>query len=580
MLKGLGVSPGIVIGKVYILDRRKVTVDKLNVDEDRLPQEIDRFRKAIEVSKKQLEKVKEELVSKMGEKSHNYIIDAHLQILQDQLLIDDTIDKIKQEKVTAEWALSEVIKNFSAVFESMEDEYLRERKNDINHVGERILTNLVGRRIKSLSELAEDVVVVAHDLTPADTAQMHRGKVIGFATEMGGRTSHTAIIARSLEIPAVVGLEAITQEVKSGDAIIVDGNGGVVIINPSNEVFKEYLEKQQRYKYFEKELLKQKDLPSETKDGYHITLMANIEFPDEIQSVLDHGATGIGLYRTEYLFMNRVDLPTEDEHFYAYKFLAENIKPHTAIIRTLDLGGDKLSTQLNLPVEVNPALGLRAIRLCLKQKDIFVTQLRAILRASVYGNLKILFPMISGVKELREARKILEEVKQDLKREAISFNESIEIGLMIEVPSAAITADLLAKEVDYFSMGTNDLIQYSLAIDRGNEHVSYLYEPLHPAVLRILKSIINSAHGEGIPVGMCGEMAGDPLYTIVLIGLGVDSLSMNAVAVPKVKTIIRSINLAEAVAMTYKVLTLSTAEEIENYVEGEMKEKFFELQWT
>ncbi len=574
MVKGIGVSPGIIIGSAFLVDRWKIKIEKAIIKKSEIDQEIQRFMDAVELSKEQLGQVKDKIAKEIKDKTYTYIIDVHLLILEDQSLIDETCQLIKKEAVNAEWALDQVLLHFASIFDAIDDEYLRERKTDIEHVGERIKMNLAGNTPKSIEDIKADVVVIAHDLTPADTALMHKGNVKGFATDLGGRTSHTAIMARSLEIPAVVALNNISSLVKTGDAIIVDGSQGIVIINPTKKEFNKYLARQRKFIYFEKELLKLRDLPAETKDGYRIELSANIEFPEEVPSIIEHGAEGVGLYRTEFLYINRPKLPEEEEQFFTYKHLAEQLTPLTAVVRTIDFGGDKLHANLNKEHETNPVLGLRAIRLALQNEDLLRRQLRAILRASIYKNLRILFPLISGVTELIQAKAVLDSVKDELRSENVSFDEEIQVGVMIEVPSAAITADLLAKECDFFSIGTNDLIQYCIAIDRGNQHVAYLYEPLHPAVLRTIKLVITAAHHEGIWVGMCGEMAGDPLCTMILLGLEIDELSMNAVSIPTVKRIVRSIRREEAAELTYKALILPTAKEVEQYVIKEMSRRF------
>lgn len=574
MFKGIGVSPGIIIGSAFLVDRWKMRIEKTSIKKSEVTKEVARFKHAVELSKEQMRAVKDKVSREVKDKTYTYIIDVHLLILEDQMLIDEAVQLIKKERVNAEWALDQVLIHFASIFDGIDDEYLRERKSDIEHVGERIKRNLAGDEPKSIAEIKTDVVVVAHDLTPADTMLMHKGKVKGFATDLGGRTSHTAIMARSLEIPAVVALDNISSQVKTGDSIIVDGSEGIVVVNPTQKEFTKYLEKQRKFVYFEKELLKLRDLPAETQDGYRVELSANIEFPEEVPSIIEHGAEGIGLYRTEFLYLNRPTLPGEEEQFETYRSLAEKLTPLTAIMRIMDFGGDKIDPHFNAEPETNPVLGLRAIRLALKREDLFRQQLRAILRASVYNNLRILFPLISGIEELRQAKKILESVKEKLRRGKVPFDEEIQVGVMIEVPSAAMTADLLAKECDFFSIGTNDLIQYCIAIDRGNQHVAYLYEPLHPAVLRTIKSVIAAAHHEGIWVGMCGEMAGDPLCTMILLGLEIDELSMNAVSIPTVKQIIRSIRREEAAELIYHVLTLTTAKEIEKFVNKEMGRRF------
>ncbi len=573
----MGVSPGISIGKAFLLDRRKVKVERFTISSSMVESEISRFMEALEKSRAQLSQVKEKLVQNLGDQGHSRIVDVHILILEDETLINEAIKIVKEERVNAEWALRKVLTYFAKVFDQIEDPYMKERRSDIEHVGQLILRNLVGEQIKNLDEFSEDVIIIAHDLSPADTAQMHKGRVIGFATDLGARTSHTAITARALEIPAVVGLENICSYVKTGDPVIIDGTDGVVILKPTPEIFREYLEKQRRFKYVIQELLKHTDQPAETVDKYKIEIMANIEFLDEIPHVLSRGAEGIGLYRTEFFYMNTDKLPTEEDHFRIYKRLAEQISPYPATIRTLDLGGDKIQSKLHVTDEQNPVLGLRAIRFSLKHLDLFRLQLRAILQASAYGKLRIMYPMISGIEELRQANFILAEVKEELLSEGVYFDENIPVGVMIEIPSASITADLLAKEADFFSIGTNDLIQYSIAIDRSNEHVAYLYEPLHPALLRLIKFTVEAAHNEGIPVGMCGEMAGDPLSALILLGLGLDEFSMNPAGIPTIKQIIRSVRLEQSTELAYKAMTFSTAREVEAFVYGEMSSKFPEF---
>jgi phosphotransferase system enzyme I (PtsI) len=459
----------------------------------------------------------------------------------------------------------------------MEDEYLRGRKHDVEQVGERVLRNLVGHKQESLAEINEEAIIIAHDLAPSDTLMMRKDKILGFATDVGSRTSHTAILARSLGIPAAVGLENITAEVKTGDVVIVDGLHGIVILDPEEATFLDYLNKQRKYKYFEQELEKLNSLPAETLDGHTICLEGNIELPHEVETVGEHGGTGVGLYRTEFLFMNRNDLPTEEEHYNAYRSVAEKSRPLEVVIRTYDLGGDKVPLPGEFEKEANPALGLRAIRFCLHKRDIFRKQLRGILRASVHGNIKVLLPMISGLWELRETKKIIEEVKAELRSEGKAYNDQIELGVMIEIPSSAVIADLLAKEVSFFSVGTNDLIQYTLAIDRLNEHVAYMYEPLDPAVLRLLKRVADAAVEGKVRLAMCGEMAGDPLYAAILIGMGYQSLSMNVAAIPWVKKVIRSVRMQDAIELATLILQQPTAELARNTAVTFMEERFPEI---
>jgi phosphotransferase system enzyme I (PtsI) len=574
VFEGIGVSPGIVVGKAYVVDNLKSKAVRIELSPEEVGSEIQRFRDAIALSKEQLIRVKQKVASEIEDQTYAYIIDVHLLIMEDKSLIEETEKIIRDDQVNAEWALRQVIDNLSQTFDNLDNEYFKERKSDITQVGERIQLNLGGNQPRSLDEIDSDVIVIAHDLSPADTVNIHKVKVIGFATELGSRTSHTAILARSLEIPAVVALGNIRNKIKTGDSIILDGIEGHLIPNPTPEVFTEYLEKQRKYIYFEQDLLKLRDLSAETLDGYRIELSANIEFPDEVPSVLNHGAEGIGLYRTEFLYLNRGTLPSEEEQFNAYKRVADELNPRPATIRILDVGGDKIEPHSREDSELNPVLGLRAIRYAFKNEDILYTQLRSILRASVYGNLRIMLPLISGVHELRHAKDIIDRVREDLAKERIPFNESIPLGAMIEVPSAAMTSDLLARECDFFSIGTNDLIQYFIAIDRSNDRVAYLYEPLHPAILRTIKTVIAAAHSEGIWVGMCGEMAGDPLCALILLGMEIDELSMNAMTIPTIKQIIRSVRLEEAYTLAYEVLTCATAMEIEEFISHEMSKRF------
>jgi phosphotransferase system enzyme I (PtsI) len=498
-------------------------------------------------------------------------------LLEDKMLVDGTVKRVKESHLNAEGALKETIEAISLKFDTIEDEYLRERKHDVEQVGERILRNLVGHKQESLADIKGEAVIIAHDLAPSDTFMMRKDKILGFATDAGSRTSHTAILARSMGIPAAVGLENITAAVKTGDVVILDGIHGVVIVDPDEETFLDYLKKQRRYKYFEQELENIKDLPAETLDGETIMLEGNIELPEEVASVADHGGSGIGLYRTEFLFMNRPTLPTEEEHYAAYRQVAERAAPQEVVVRTFDLGGDKIALSAGFEKEANPALGLRAIRFSLKKQDIFKVQLRGLLRASAHGNIKILYPMISGLPELYATKAILDEMKAELRAEGRAFNENMKVGVMIEIPSAALIADLLAAEVDFFSVGTNDLIQYTLAIDRLNEHVAYMYEPLDPAVLRLLQKIAAAAREANIPLAMCGEMAGDPLYAAILIGMGFNVLSMNVASIPWVKKIIRSVRMQDAVELASLVIAQPTAERSRQTAVRFMEERFPEL---
>jgi phosphotransferase system enzyme I (PtsI) len=573
IFEGIAASPGIVIGEVRVADRSRVVVVETLISVDEVPSEIGRFHGALRKSREDLLSLKEQIARARGSE-HLYVIDTHLMILDDTMLTSETIGCIEREGINAEAALKRTLKKFKEFFAGIEDEYLRERSSDVETVVERILRNMLGKRHEILPETEGRAIIVAHDLSPADILQIDKEKVIGFVTDLGGRTSHTAIVSRSLEIPAVVGLEKITGEVSDGDPIIVDGAKGLVILYPDVETFRDYLRHKQFYEYRERELLKLKDLPSETPDGYRILLKGNVEFLEEVPSIRKHGGEGIGLYRTEMLFLGRSTVPGEEEQFRAYAEVIRRMAPYPVTIRTLDVGGDKFVADLNLEDELNPALGLRAIRLSLRCPELFKTQLRAILRASALGTVKIFFPMISGVAEIRAAKALLNEAKDELRRAEIPFDEEIEIGIMIETPSAVIIADFLAREVDFFSVGTNDLIQYSLAIDRTNEHLSHLYEPLHPAVLRSLKMVADAAHAAGISVSMCGEMAGEPAYLPILLGFGFDELSMNAVSIPKVKKILRRCSRSEAESLAAQVLTFTTAVDVESYLQSQIATRF------
>jgi phosphotransferase system enzyme I (PtsI) len=573
VLQGVGASSGIVIGLARITDRRRVTVIEASIAESDIPAEVERFSKSLLKAKTELITLKQQIAAARGQE-HLYVIDTHLLILEDGMLIGETIATIEKEAINAEWALKRTLNNLKAVFENIEDEYLRERSADIETVVERVLRNMVGHKQESITALEGKVIVVAHDLSPSDILQINKTNIIGVLTDLGGKTSHSAILARALEIPAVVGLANVTTEIEDGDPLIIDGASGTVIVNPDQETFRDYLKRKQREEYIEQELLKFSGLPSVTADGHHIQLKGNLEFIEEIPSIKKHGAEGVGLYRTEMLFFNRSSLPDEEEQFQAYAAIVRELAPHPVTIRTLDVGGDKFVSDLNLSDEMNPALGVRAIRLSLRQPETFKVQLRAILRASALGKVRLFYPMVSGIGEVRGARALIEEAKSELRQAGIPFDENIEVGIMIEIPSAVIIADLLAKEVDFFSVGTNDLIQYSLAIDRTNEHLSDLYEPLHPAVLRSLKMVVDAAHVAGIDACMCGEMAGEPGYLPILLGLGFDELSMNAVSIPRVKRILRRCTKKAAEEVVAQALTYATANEVETYLKSEIATRF------
>jgi len=571
ILKGIPASPGIAVGKAFLFDTRRFMVPEKKIRKDSLPKEIVRFEEALIKTRTEILEIQKKITKEMGS-HHAEIFNAHLLVLEDRMLIEEVIGGLKKEHKCVEYIFARVLDKYINVFAKMNDEYLKERISDIDDVGKRVLKNLLGAEEKTLSGLKEKVIVVAYDLSPSDTATMHRKNVMGFITDIGGRTSHTAIMAKSLEIPAVVGLEKATMKITSGDTLIVDGTAGVIIVNPDNSELKKYQERQNQFIRLEKTLVNLKDELAVTMDGHTVELSANIELPEEISSVIAHGAQGIGLYRTEFLYMNRRGLPNEEEQFEAYKGVVDKFSGEPVVVRTLDLGGDKFLSQLEVPHEMNPFLGWRAIRFCLAKPEIFKVQLRAILRASAFGNIKIMFPMISGVGELKQAIGVLNEAKKELRVKNIKFNEDLEVGAMIEIPSAALTCDLLAKEVDFFSIGTNDLIQYSLAVDRVNEKIAYLYRPTHPAVLRLIKNIIDSGHKEKIWVGMCGEMAGEPGFGLILLGMGLDEFSMSSAAVPGMKFTIRNVNFKDVKELAEKVLTLSTSEEIDKFVNKRLDE--------
>jgi phosphotransferase system enzyme I (PtsI) len=577
LLKGIVASQGIAIGKVFLVNQDHLELSHYNIATNKeIEKEINRFKKAIEESQSQLLRAKKD-INKKKFKEAQYIIDTHILLLQDKVLMDNTIKIIKHEKIDAALALKKTIAGLRTHLAEINDEYMKERTSDIDYIEQRLLRNLAGIKRDIVAKIREKVIIVASDLSPADTANLNVNEVLGFTIDSGGRTSHTAIMARALKIPAVVGLKDITRRVKTGDTMILDGIHGVVIINPTADTLLKYNQKKAEYDEFEIGLLKHKDLPGETIDGFRVKLMANIEIMEELPSVLTYGAEGIGLYRTEFLYLNRKDLPSEAEQFEIYKTVSQKIAPHPVTIRTLDIGGDKFMSHIDVAEEINPVMGLRAIRFCLKEVAIFKTQLRAIMRSSAYGKVKIMFPMISGIEEVRQIKIILSEVKKELQAEHKVFDPDIEIGIMVEVPSAASIADILAKEVNFFSIGTNDLIQYTLAIDRVNENVSYLYEPLHPAVLRLLRNIINAAHDNGIPVAMCGEMAGEPFYMPILLGLGIDELSMNVMALPRVKSVLRSLDYKQSQLVTDSIFKLSTAQEIETLLKKEVKKHFLRI---
>ncbi|MBS3339281.1 phosphoenolpyruvate--protein phosphotransferase [Staphylococcus aureus] len=569
LIKGIAASDGVAIAKAYLLVEPDLTFDKNEKVTD-VEGEVAKFNSAIEASKVELTKIRNNAEVQLGA-DKAAIFDAHLLVLDDPELIQPIQDKIKNENANAATALTDVTTQFVTIFESMDNEYMKERAADIRDVSKRVLSHILGVELPNSSMIDESVVIVGNDLTPSDTAQLNKEFVQGFATNIGGRTSHSAIMSRSLEIPAIVGTKSITQEVKQGDMIIVDGLNGDVIVNPTEDELIAYQDKRERYFADKKELQKLRDADTVTVDGVHAELAANIGTPNDLPGVIENGAQGIGLYRTEFLYMGRDQMPTEEEQFEAYKEVLEAMNGKRVVVRTLDIGGDKELSYLNLPEEMNPFLGYRAIRLCLAQQDIFRPQLRALLRASVYGKLNIMFPMVATINEFREAKSILLEEKENLKNEGHDISDDIELGIMVEIPATAALADVFAKEVDFFSIGTNDLIQYTLAADRMSERVSYLYQPYNPSILRLVKQVIEASHKEGKWTGMCGEMAGDETAIPLLLGLGLDEFSMSATSILKARRQINGLSKNEMTELANRAVDCATQEEVIELVNNYVK---------
>ncbi len=557
IIKGINASPGICIGKAYLVDREGVDILRhYRIPEKKLSNEIKRFKTAVKKARDQLDRI---VANSPEELKNVHILETHMALLKDKALYGKTIETIKSQRVNAEWALKQVVSDLRNVFRNMQDAYLRERSADIVHVSDRIMINLVGAEVVDIASISKRVILVARDLSPADTSQINLERIKGFITDHGGKASHTGIIARALEIPAVVGLETATLKIKNDDLIIVDGNSGVVIVHPTEKTLEEYEERNLEYEEYRAIITRESQAPAQSLDGLRLEVMGNIEAPEEVFSVIKYGGDGIGLYRTEFQYFNRPDFPTEDELFDKYKDVVDVMTPKPVTIRTLDINGDKALTNHLAYDEVNPALGLRAIRYCLKKPNVFTTQLRAILRAAAHGNVRILLPMISTCFEIWESKRLLDEVAESLDKEGVLFNRDLEVGAMIEVPSAVIMADVLAENVDFFSIGTNDLIQYSLAIDRGNEHVAHLYQPLDPAIIRMLKHTADVAKEKGIKIFICGEMAGTPHHIPLLLGIGMDELSVNPQFIPIVKRVIRSLRVEDTRSFIKEVLKQPTA---------------------
>ena len=560
--EGVGVSPGMACGRIHVVRDDLDDVVRYRIASSQVPDEIGRFETALIQTRMQILEMQQRIAESIGAKDAA-IFDAHLLVVEDRTLIDEVLRKLENDLCNVEWVFQEVATRYAETLNKIDDPYLRERALDIQDVTKRVIRNLQGKAPKTFLALSEPHLLVAHNLTPSDTASINRANVLGIATDLGSRTSHAAILARSLNIPAVVGLHDITAKLETGQHVLLDGGDGLLIINPAPETIAHYAEIESRRARVAAQLKELRTTRSTTRDGRHIVLSANIELPEDVEAVSANGAEGIGLYRTEFLYLNRSTLPTEHEQFETYRKVAERVRPDPLIIRTFDLGGDKLAPgTVDITDELNPFLGWRAIRLCLENIDIFKTQLRAVLRASAVGNIKIMFPMISGLDELRRAKAVLAECKEELRRSGVPVSERIEVGAMIEIPSAAICANALAPEVDFFSIGTNDLIQYALAVDRVNEKLAHLYEPTHPAVLRLLKMIAEAAHANNIWVGVCGEMAGDVALIPLLLGLGMDELSAGATLVPRVKRAVQSLAIPECRELIEETLGLSTASEI------------------
>jgi len=564
-LQGIAASDGIAIAKVYTLTEPDLTVTKVTVEDSE--KEVSRLDDALAASIKDVELIKETALKNLGEEEAQ-VFDAHLMVLSDPELIGQVKDSITSNKVNAESALKEVTDMFISIFAGMEDNpYMQERAADIRDVSKRILAHLLGVKIPSPATIKDEVIIVAADLTPSDTAQLNRQYVKAFVTDIGGRTSHSAIMARSLEIPAIVGTKEVTSIAKDGDIIIVDGLSGEVFLNPSEEVVAEYRAKAEAFAAQQAEWEKLKDSKTYTKDGHQVELAANIGTPKDLEGVVNNGAEGVGLYRTEFLYMDSHEMPTEEDQFEAYKAVLEGMNGKPVVVRTMDIGGDKELPYLPLPHEMNPFLGYRAIRISLNEPEMFRTQLRALLRASVYGKLRIMFPMIATLNDFRGAKALLEEEKAKLIAEGVAVSDDIQVGIMIEIPAAAVLAHQFAKEVDFFSIGTNDLIQYTMAADRMNERVSYLYQPYNPSILTLIKHVIDSAHKEGKWAGMCGEMAGDQTAVPLLVGLGLDEFSMSASSVLKTRSLISKLTLGDMQALAAKAINeCATVEEVEALV--------------
>ena len=574
--QGVGVAPGIARGNVFVHHPDDEEPPKRRLDESEIPGEVTRFESALIATRAQILEMQQRIAEAIGAKDAS-IFDAHLLVVEDRTLIDEVLRTLEREKYNVEFVFAEVANRYARTLSEIDDPYLRERAFDIHDVTRRVIRNLLGRSSRTLANLESPQVVIAHNITPSDTATLNRQMVLGLATDIGSRTSHTAIMARSLNIPAVVGLKDISKQLQNGDHVLLDGTNGFLVLNPTDATLWEYGEIEVQRGRVEEVLTGLRETVSTTKDGRHVILSANIELPEDVPLVQEAGAEGIGLYRTEFFFLNKSELPSEQEQYEAYRTVAQAIAPQSVIIRTLDLGGDKFLSHSHLPTEINPFLGCRAIRFCLERPDIFKIQLRAILRASAVGNVRMMFPMISGLAELRQANELLETCRAELRDEGKDFDANLEVGIMIEVPSAVLIADSLAKEVDFFSIGTNDLIQYTIAVDRVNERIAYLYEPTHPAMIRLIELTVNAAHENHIWVGVCGEMAGEITLTPLLIGLGIDEFSASAGLVPRVKKAVQTLDSKECVQLVEDVRGMTSATDILERCEAVARRHYPEL---
>ncbi|MBN6064614.1 phosphoenolpyruvate-protein phosphotransferase PtsI [Aggregatibacter actinomycetemcomitans] len=572
MISGIPASPGIVFGKALVLKEEKIVLDTQKIKDSQIEDEVARFYAGRGAAVEQLNSIKDRAYQSLGEEKAA-IFEGHLMILEDEELEEEIIDYLRSNHVNAAVAANVIIDQQVAMLSEIDDEYLKERAGDIRDIGNRLIKNILGMHIVDLGEINEEAILVAYDLTPSETAQLNLDKVLGFVTDIGGRTSHTSIMARSLELPAIVGTNNVTHKVTTGDYLILDALNNVVYVNPSQEDIQRLKALQAKLAEEKAELAKLKDLPALTLDGHRVDVVANIGTIRDVEGAERNGAEGVGLYRTEFLFMDRDQLPTEEEQFIAYKEVVEAMNGNLVVLRTMDIGGDKELPYLNLPKEMNPFLGWRAIRIALDRREILHAQLRAVLRASAYGKLAVMFPMIISVEEIRELKSVVEKLKVELRNEGKAFDEDIQIGVMVETPAAAVNAGFLAKEVDFFSIGTNDLTQYTLAVDRGNELISHLYNPMSPSVLNLIKQVIDASHAEGKWTGMCGELAGDERATILLLGMGLDEFSMSAISVPRIKKLIRNVNFQDAKALAEKALQQPTAAEIESLVSDFLSEK-------